>query len=65
MACFSIAFSTEASENIDELARKRGMTRTELVRRALGVYAALDDNLEPGGIILIRNPGGERSLLGL
>ena len=48
MATINIDFSVEAKERIAQLAKKEGRTKSEIIRRALGVYEFLSDRVRQG-----------------
>ena len=50
---------TESLERVRSYAAKRGLTMTEVVRRALGLLDFADKEDDKGGKILVERPGGE------
>ncbi len=65
MSRFTIDFTQEAAENVERLARKKGLTKAELVRRSLALYDAVVDEAGFDGKVIVRTANGERELVGI
>lgn len=51
----TINVSAQVADRIDEMARRRGITVTELIRRALGTQSIIDKAIEEhGDLVIIR-----------
>ena len=45
MAKMSVEFNDQVTDMLEELARREGRTKVEILRRALGIYKYLDDEV--------------------
>ena len=61
MAKFNLEFSDEASKTLEQIAKIRKASKTEVVRSALNVYAFLEDSLRSGGKIYVESANGEKT----
>jgi hypothetical protein len=61
MGKFNIELRAEASEYVTDEARKTGTTKAEVVRKALNIYAAL--NNKDIDVILLDRKTGEKTRL--
>jgi hypothetical protein len=48
MSKFTITGDHEFEEKVEELARKRGIKKTEILERALSLYFLVEENLDIG-----------------
>ncbi len=58
MARFNVSFSTQAESILAELAREKGMTRAEVIRRALGTFRWYSDTIRDGNRLIVQAPDG-------
>lgn len=60
MAKLTVQFSEEGTRALDELARKNGTTKTDVLRRALALYDYVERELArtPGRNLSITDPDG-------
>ena len=59
MAKFTINLGPRSEETLKRLAEEQGAPQTEIVRRALGVYAVLADEAQKGNRIVLEDPNGK------
>lgn len=52
---FSIDLGAELNDAIQEIARKQGLTKAEVIRRGLGAYAVLRNHVGPTDELIIRS----------
>ena len=57
MARLSVEFSKQVSEMLDEMAKKEHRTKTEILRRALGLYVYLSKKAPDNEIAVIDDKG--------
>lgn len=56
MANLSVKFDKVLSKELKDIAERRGMTETEVLRRAIATYGALEKEIErKGHITIVRN----------
>jgi hypothetical protein len=60
MGKFTIQFGPKASETLRALAEEQGVPQTEIVRRAIGVYAVLVKEAKKGNRVVFENANGEK-----
>lgn len=58
MIKLSVNLSSEVVKALRTLAKKRGVTMTEVIRQAIGTEKFLDEVTENGGKILIESKNG-------
>jgi predicted DNA-binding protein len=54
----TLRFSPETKKAVEELARKRGISFAEFIRRAISTEKYLLDETATGSIVLLRKPDG-------
>jgi hypothetical protein len=58
MSKFTIELGPKSEATLKRLAEEQGAPQTEIVRRALGVYAVLADEAEKGNRVILEEPSG-------
>ena len=58
----SVNVALDVGEAIDELAKRRGTTITDVIRRAVSTYKFVDDEVAAGGRILVERNGTVREV---
>jgi hypothetical protein len=58
MAKVTINFGPKGEETLRRLAKEQEASQTEIVRRALGLYARLAEEAKHGNRIILEEPGG-------
>ncbi|AKN75306.1 hypothetical protein QR97_13225 [Streptomyces sp. PBH53] len=53
----TIALIAKAAEGLQRLQRRTGLSKTDVVNRAISVYDFIDQQLEDGNELLIRRKG--------
>ncbi|MGV4984394.1 hypothetical protein ACVB8X_03590 [Streptomyces sp. NRAIS4] len=53
----TIALIAKAAESLQRLQRRTGLSKTDVVNRAISVYDFIDQQLEDGNELLIRRKG--------
>lgn len=53
MGKLSVQFDNLLSKEIEEMAKKKGITETEILRRAIATYRALGKEIESDGRITV------------
>lgn len=65
MSKFTIEFGPKSAERLRELAASQELTKTEVVRRALGVYDAFLEAQKRGERIILESEGSQREIISL
>lgn len=66
MSRFSLSFDKVAAKQVDDLAEKRGLSKSEVVRRAIALYdAVISEGGERPNLTLTTEAGVEKKLVGL
>jgi hypothetical protein len=63
MAKFNLEFSDQAAESLTQLAKDRRVSKTDVVREALNVYAFLEKRLRSNARLFIESSTGEKTEL--
>ena len=63
MARLSLEFSKQVSEMLDEISKKEHRTKTEILRRALGLYCYLSEKAPENEIAVIDEKGQVKAQL--
>jgi hypothetical protein len=63
MARFNVEFSEETLAVLEELARRQGTTKADVLRKAVHFEKWLSDSSEKGDKILVESGGNVRELL--
>jgi len=63
MGKFNLVFNDRSSKTLDDLAKSRSVSKTEVVRNALNVYSALEESARGGSKIYVESPDGEKMLV--
>jgi metal-responsive CopG/Arc/MetJ family transcriptional regulator len=63
MARFSVSFSDEAYATLEEIARREGKTKVEVLRDALALEKWFQDTKRSGGRVLVERQNGTGSQL--
>jgi ribbon-helix-helix CopG family protein len=58
----SVNVALDVADAIDHLAKKRGLTITDVIRRAVSTYKFIDDETSGGGKILVERNGKIREV---
>ena len=58
----SVNVALDVADAIDELAKRRGLTITDVIRRAVSTYKFIDDETANGGKILVERNGAVREV---
>jgi hypothetical protein len=56
---FSVNFSEEANETLEEIAERRGVTKTDVLRGSIALEKWFDETRRDGGKILVQTKDGE------
>ena len=59
----NVNFSESAYEALDELARRRGKTMSEILRDAISLEKWFEDTRDEGGRILVERDGEAREII--
>ena len=60
MGKFTIEFGSKSEKTLKQLAEDQDVAQTEIVRRALGVYAVLAEEAKKGNRVVLEDANGER-----
>lgn len=63
MARFNVEFSDETLAALEELARRQGATKAEVLRKAVQFEKWLSDSAAEGGKLLVKNGSDVREIL--
>lgn len=55
----TVSLSDEAAEAVQTLAEQRGISVSEVIRRAIALERFVEGELEKGSTLLVRNENGE------
>ena len=53
MARLSVQFENNLSKKLGKLAKQKGTTKTEIIRRAIAAYSALNEEVQNDGRVII------------
>ncbi|WP_461010714.1 hypothetical protein [Streptomyces capparidis] len=56
---YSVTLVPPAVEAINQLTAATGLTKTDVINRAVQVYAFIEERIRGGNDVLLRNPDGE------
>ncbi|MFF9129262.1 MULTISPECIES: hypothetical protein [unclassified Streptomyces] len=56
---YSVTLVPPAVEAISKLVEATGLTKTDVINRAVQVYAFLEERMKEGDDVLLRSPSGE------
>jgi predicted DNA-binding protein len=59
----NVNFSESAYETLDELARRRGKTMSEVLRDAISLEKWFEDTRDEGGRVLVERDGEAREII--
>jgi hypothetical protein len=59
----TVGLTKRSTEELESLHRETGLSKTDLVNRAIGLYKFITDHLERGEQIIIRDPNGNDMLV--
>lgn len=59
MSKFTIELGPKSEATLKRLAEEQGAPQTEIMRRALGVYAVLAAEAEKGNRVILQDPSGQ------
>ncbi|MQY11467.1 hypothetical protein SRB5_15850 [Streptomyces sp. RB5] len=56
---YSVTLVPPAVAAVNKLTQSTGLSKTDVINRAVQLYAFVDEQLQNGSIVLIRHPDGE------
>jgi hypothetical protein len=59
MARFTLEFNQQATDIVNQLAEKKGTSKSDVVRRALNLLSYVEDQQEKNAKVLVVDPSGD------
>ncbi|MBD3181168.1 ribbon-helix-helix protein, CopG family [Candidatus Poribacteria bacterium] len=62
MAKLTVQFGDRINDNLEEIAKRKGITKSEVIRRALAMYMYVDDETKEGNKLTITSAEDDKVL---